>query len=136
MRESIYYKQAELLLRILPIINTEVDFALKGGTAINFFVRDMPRLSVDIDLTYLQMNERETALEGISKSLLAIYGKIRKMFPDSQISSKKIHPSDSLSGLICPERRCHYQNRTQPYLEGFHFYSAGQKSLKESARYV
>jgi hypothetical protein len=67
LRESVYYKQAELLLRILPIINTEVDFALKGGTAINFFVRDMPRLSVDIDLTYLPVGEREIALDGISK---------------------------------------------------------------------
>ena len=135
MRESVYYKQAELLLRILPIINTEVDFALKGGTAINFFVRDMPRLSVDIDLTYIQINERETVLEGISKSLLAISGKIRKMFPDSQISSKKIRPSDSLSGLIV--RRGDATIKIEPnLLARFHFCSAGQKSLKESARYV
>ena len=135
MRESVYYKQAELLLRILPIINTEVDFALKGGTAINFFVRDMPRLSVDIDLTYLPMNEREAALEGISKSLLSISGKIRKMFPDSQISSKKIRPVDSLSGLIV--RRGDATIKIEPNLiEGFHFCSASQKSLKESARYV
>lgn len=100
MKDSVYYRQAELLLRILPIINTEADFALKGGTAINFFVCDMPRLSVDIDLTYLPVNEREAALEGISKSLLSVSVKIRKMFPDSQVTLQKIRSSNSLKGLI------------------------------------
>jgi len=50
---NIYYKQVQLLLEVLPYINNEKCFALKGGTAINMFVRDMPRLSVDIDLMYL-----------------------------------------------------------------------------------
>lgn len=100
MRNSVYYKQAELLLRILPIINMEADFALKGGTAINFFVRDMPRLSVDIDLTYLPVNERDAALAGISSSLLAVSAKIKQMLPDSQIISKKIPPADTSSALI------------------------------------
>jgi len=100
LKDSVYYRQAELLLRILPIINTEADFALKGGTAINFFVCDMPRLSVDIDLTYLPVNEREAALEGISKSLLSVSVKIRKMFPDSQVTLQKIRSSNSLKGLI------------------------------------
>jgi len=45
-----YRSQAALLLRVLPLVAEEKDFALKGGTAINLFIRDMPRLSVDIDL--------------------------------------------------------------------------------------
>jgi hypothetical protein len=48
-----YRKQVALLVRTLPLIGEEACFALKGGTAINLFVRDMPRLSVDIDLTYV-----------------------------------------------------------------------------------
>ncbi len=48
-----YRRQVALLVRTLPIVAQERCFALKGGTAINLFVRDMPRLSVDIDLTYL-----------------------------------------------------------------------------------
>jgi predicted nucleotidyltransferase component of viral defense system len=100
LKDSVYYRQAELLLRILPIINTETDFALKGGTAINFFVRDMPRLSVDIDLTYLPVNEREVALGGISRSLRSISEKIRKMFPDSQVTAQKIRSANALRGLI------------------------------------
>jgi hypothetical protein len=47
-------------------IATETCFALKGGTAINLFVRDLPRLSVDIDLVYLPIEDRETSLVGIS----------------------------------------------------------------------
>jgi predicted nucleotidyltransferase component of viral defense system len=133
LRESVYYKQAELLLRILPIINAEVDFALKGGTAINFFVRDMPRLSVDIDLTYLPMNEREAALEGISKSLLSISGKIRKMFPDSQISSKKIRPVDSLSGLIVRRGDATIKIEPNLILRGFIF-APQVRSLSKKAQ--
>lgn len=49
-----YADQVRLLIRMLPIVAGEHVFALKGGTAINFFIRNMPRLSVDIDLTYLQ----------------------------------------------------------------------------------
>ena len=46
------------------------EFALKGGTAINLFHNDLPRLSVDIDLTYLPMlHDRETALHGIANAL-------------------------------------------------------------------
>ncbi len=69
MKDTIYYKQAELVLKILPYVNSEKVFALKGGTAINFFVRDLPRISVDIDLTYVPINSRETALEDISRSI-------------------------------------------------------------------
>ena len=48
-----YFDQAELLLKLLSFLYKETDFALKGGSAINFFIRDFPRLSVDIDLAYL-----------------------------------------------------------------------------------
>ncbi len=61
-KDTVFFRQAELLLRVLPSVNKEEVFALKGGTAINFFLRDLPRLSVDIDVTYLPVNDRETAL--------------------------------------------------------------------------
>lgn len=121
MKDSVYYKQAELLLRILPIVNMEEDFALKGGTAINFFIRDMPRLSIDIDLTYLPVNEREAALNSISNSLRSISEKIRKMFPDSQVTLQKIRSSNSLKGLIV--RRSDATIKIEPnlILRGFIF---------------
>lgn len=55
MKDSRYFNQVELMLKTIPHVTAEPDFALKGGTAINLFVRDMPRLSVDIDLPYLPM---------------------------------------------------------------------------------
>lgn len=47
---QIYLDTARLLTRIAPLVLVDDTFALKGGTAINLFVRDMPRLSVDLDL--------------------------------------------------------------------------------------
>ena len=49
---DLYREQVALLIEALPFIAKEKCFALKGGTAINLFIRDMPRLSIDIDLTY------------------------------------------------------------------------------------
>jgi len=66
-----YQNQVELLLNVLPVVAREEVFALHGGTAINLFVRNMPRLSVDIDLTYLPLDSgnRDAALQGIFDAL-------------------------------------------------------------------
>lgn len=42
-RQSVYYQQVQLLLQVLPIVSEHDCFALKGGTAINLFIRDLPR---------------------------------------------------------------------------------------------
>ena len=55
MVKNTYLKQAQLVLQLLPFVMKQEHFALKGGTAINFFVRDLPRLSIDIDLTYIPL---------------------------------------------------------------------------------
>jgi hypothetical protein len=70
MKDSPYYKQAELLLKSIPLVAAERCFALKDGTTINLFVRDMPRLSVDIDPTYLPTRDtRDFFLEKVSAGL-------------------------------------------------------------------
>lgn len=81
MIESPYFKQAQLMLRVMPHVAAEECFALKGGTAINLYVRDMPRLSVDIDLTYLPLDSRETALANIGAALQRIAVASRKTIP-------------------------------------------------------
>ena len=60
-----YRKQVSLLLEVLPEVASEDCFALHGGTAINLFVRNMARLSVDIDLTYIPIEDRQTSLANI-----------------------------------------------------------------------
>lgn len=73
-----YKAQVDLLLSILPHVAKEEGLALKGGTAINLFIRDMPRLSVDIDLTYMNWQEdRATALQNISTALNRIEERIK-----------------------------------------------------------
>ena len=65
MARERYNDQVELLVNALPVIARETVFALKGGTAINLFYHDMPRRSVDIDLTYLPIEDRQTSLANI-----------------------------------------------------------------------
>lgn len=50
---QVYSQKVELLLRLIPIVVEEGVFAIHGGTAINLFLKDLPRYSVDIDLTYI-----------------------------------------------------------------------------------
>ena len=69
MINNSFYKQVELLISVIPIINEETIFALKGGTAINLFLRDLPRLSVDIDLTYTEIKDRATSFKEIEEAL-------------------------------------------------------------------
>lgn len=69
---EIYRRQVSLLVRTLPFIAAEPCFALKGGTAINLFVRNMPRLSVDIDLTYVFITERKASLKEIDSAMSRI----------------------------------------------------------------
>lgn len=61
-----YAEKVEVLLRLLPIVIDEKVFAVYGGSAINLFVRDLPRYSVDIDLTYIPLEGREESLEAES----------------------------------------------------------------------
>jgi len=77
-RES-YLAQVRLLMRLLPIVSTESAFALKGGTAINLFYREMPRLSVDIDLAYLPIEERATSLHAIDAAFDRIMAQMNKL---------------------------------------------------------
>ena len=89
-----YLNQAGLLLQVIPHIATEKTLALKGGTAINLFLRNMPRLSVDIDLTYLPFDNRETALTNISGSLGKIRERITKSIPGTSVSNHTIEGND------------------------------------------
>ncbi len=69
MARERYERQVQLLVRTLPFVARQDVFALKGGTAINLFYRDMPRLSVDIDLVYLPIEDRAASLAGIDTAL-------------------------------------------------------------------
>lgn len=125
MRKSIFFPQADLLVQVLPFVHAEECFALKGGTAINFFVRDFPRLSVDIDLVYLPVEDRATTLQGIDAALRRIAVNIRRALPGLKVRAQQpvgqellvklgvrapggaeviIEPSTVLRGVLHPVR--------------------------------
>lgn len=98
MIDSVYFRQAELILRVLPLVDREAAFALKGGTAINFFVRDLPRISVDIDLVYLPVGERDSSLRELSAGLVRISREVESRIPRTKIIPKRLKGTDLWSG--------------------------------------
>jgi predicted nucleotidyltransferase component of viral defense system len=83
-----YKKQVALLIRIMPLVYRVKDFAVHGGTAINLFVKDMPRYSVDIDLTYLPLKNREESLQEINNHLIGLKQQIEKAIPGIKVIHK------------------------------------------------
>jgi predicted nucleotidyltransferase component of viral defense system len=81
-----YRKQVALLMRVIPIVAGESCFALKGGTAINLFIRDMPRLSVDIDLTYLPVQPYKESLAAIDAAMGRIAAQVKAKIARSTVA--------------------------------------------------
>jgi predicted nucleotidyltransferase component of viral defense system len=100
LKDSPYFKQAELMLKTIPHVAAETCFALKGGTAINLFVREMPRLSVDIDLTYLPVDEpRNTALKRMSDALDRIGIAIKRAIVGTRVQETRAQNTDRVTRL-------------------------------------
>jgi len=99
---DIYNQQVSLLMRTLPYVAEESCFALKGGTAINLFIRNMPRLSVDIDLTYLPVAGRDQSLSDIDSALKRILDRQhpRDLFDVYQLLKKEGITHDLRTALI------------------------------------
>jgi predicted nucleotidyltransferase component of viral defense system len=138
VKDTIFYRQAELVLRILPDVLVEEIFALKGGTAINFFFRDLPRLSVDIDLTYLPLTHRGKALQDIHDALQRIADRLKRKQPGTKIMPRvsretsrcgfivtrddatvKIEPNTIMRGTVYPVQIRPLARRAQELFE-FH----------------
>lgn len=76
---QIYLDTARLLIQVAPIVFADNIFALKGGTAINLFVRDMPRLSVDLDLVFVDHRlDRDKALASINEAIRSAVDRLKK----------------------------------------------------------
>ena len=76
---QVYLDSARLLTRVAPLVLVGNTFALKGGTAINLFVRDMPRLSVDLDLVFPDHSlSRAQALRRINEAIRLSVGRLKR----------------------------------------------------------
>ena len=106
-----YRQQVALLMKTIPAVAEEKDFALKGGTAINLFIRDMPRLSVDIDLTFLPVMPRDESLAAIEAALLRIKERIEAFVAGTRVFESRQN-NGSLTRLVVQDR-----NKTQIKIE-------------------
>ncbi|QQR81982.1 MAG: nucleotidyl transferase AbiEii/AbiGii toxin family protein [Deltaproteobacteria bacterium] len=88
------------MLRTIPHVASEKVFALKGGTAINLFVRDMPRLSVDIDLTYIPIEPHDVSLKKMDDSIRKISENISKRIPFTKILETSVKGSKRVAKLL------------------------------------
>ena len=109
-----YKNQVQLLIKCLPAIFKEKCFAIKGGTAINLFYSNLPRLSVDIDLVYLPIEDRSTTYINIYKALDRITDNLKiqgfdvkksgkgevKLFCSDSKAKIKIEPNYNIRGCI------------------------------------
>ncbi|MDL2321615.1 nucleotidyl transferase AbiEii/AbiGii toxin family protein [Desulfosarcina sp. OttesenSCG-928-B08] len=133
---DVYARQARLLLHILSCLDYETlagepFFALKGGTALNFFVQPFPRLSVDIDLTYCPLDERDAALAAMCESLQRLTDALQARLPGIQCThtrpaggdkllvrfdgaSVKVEPNGVIRGTVFPTeiRSLHLEAQT------------------------
>lgn len=98
---DLYKQKVELLLKILPFVTDEDCFAIHGGTAINLFVKNLYRLSVDIDVTYIPIEDRDTSLKRINEALVRISDKVKRRFKDVNVI-----PRLDISKITCENRGC------------------------------
>lgn len=128
MSNQKYKNQVKILLDVLPHVAREECFALHGGTAINLFVRNMPRLSVDIDLTYLPIEDRLASLQNIGEALNRIKHRVEstlsryqslckpdlgKLLVRDQGEEIKIEVNLTGRGTIAPPKRMLLCNEAQ-----------------------
>lgn len=85
---EIYRRQVALLIRVMPLVSKIKDFAVHGGTAINLFHRDLPRYSVDMDITYIPVEDREKSLTTINSHLAELKRMIEKAVPEIRVIHK------------------------------------------------
>jgi predicted nucleotidyltransferase component of viral defense system len=124
-----YRKQVALLIRTLPFVAAEKCFALKGGTAINLFIRDMPRLSVDIDLTYLPVRPRPESLADIDAAMSRIAASIKSGIAGSHVTPSRA--DGTTTKLIVRADHIQIKIEVTPVLRGC-VYEPETRSVSES----
>lgn len=113
-----FTEQVRLLVMLLPHVAKQDCFALKGGTAINLFLRDMPRLSVDIDLAYIPIEDRDTSLAGIDGALFRITNDIERAVPRTSVRSSTLKGTDKRFKLVVSQGSTTVKVEVTPVLRG------------------
>ncbi|MCI1682801.1 MAG: nucleotidyl transferase AbiEii/AbiGii toxin family protein [Bacteroides sp.] len=98
---NVYKDKVRLLLRIIPIVMDQECFAIHGGTAINLFMNDLLRLSVDIDLTYIPLENRTSSINHIHEALVRISSRIKEL-----LKGVRVIPRLDICKLTCEYHGC------------------------------
>lgn len=129
-----YKNQVGLLVNVLPEVAKEKCFALHGGTAINLFFRNMPRLSVDIDLTYIPIEDRLSTFNHVQDALARIKENIKKLDRGIQVNLQaeqlklqiskptatiKVEVNQGMRGLIAAVEERTLCEKTQEEFDAF-----------------
>lgn len=114
---SLFYRQTALVVRVLPYVSKRREFALKGGTAINLFLRGLPRLSIDIDLVYLPRTPREEAIPAIRQGLNAIATDLIATVPGIRVQATDPSATESLRMTVILDG-CRVKVETSPVARG------------------
>jgi predicted nucleotidyltransferase component of viral defense system len=115
---SPYFRQVELLVQMLPVVAKYDCFALKGGTAINLFVRDIPRLSVDIDLTYIPVNKRDEALAEIDGSFRSLKDDLTRRLSGLCVTGSKLSGTNIIYKLLTQLGNTQVKIEVSPVMRG------------------
>jgi hypothetical protein len=115
---DLYRRQAEFLVKTIPFVARETCFALKGGTAINLFVRDMPRLSVDLDLTYLPVADRISSLREIGAAMRRIADTIGRGIPGACVNTGVVAAENCINRLIVSAGGVQIKIEVTPVMRG------------------
>ena len=113
-----FSEQVRLLVALLPQVAHQRCFALKGGTALNLFVRDLPRLSVDIDLAYLPVEDRATSLAAIDHALKAIGRDIERVVPRAAVHGSVLSRTATWVKLMVEQDGIRVKIEVTPVLRG------------------
>jgi len=113
-----YAERVGLLVSILPYLDSEQRFALKGGTAINLFEHDLPRLSVDIDVTWLPTQDFDTDAHQIADALTALAERLAAPPLKLLVRPSAAAGDRTLNRLIVSRGRTQVQIETTPVMRG------------------
>jgi predicted nucleotidyltransferase component of viral defense system len=113
-----YTDRVQLLVDILPVLAREPRFALKGGTAINLFEHDLPRLSVDIDLAWLPVHDFAEDAVQIAAALEQLANLLRARPMQLQVQSSAGEGTRAVTRLVASRGRARVQIETTPVMRG------------------
>ena len=125
-----FKEQVDLLITVMGYMPWDQCFALKGGTALNLFYSNMPRLSVDIDLVYLPLNSHEEAIAEMESILTGYKGKFTKS--GFQVHMTKASGDDFVGKLIVSRGRASIKIESNMIMRGV-FYPVETKTLLNEA---